>query len=390
MFRSVGSKYLCLAIAIVLASAPVCALQEGGAAASTVSESSSGSLQKVFISNTSDGKGVVFEDLPRLTYNRFYMAMENSGRYELVAFPAAADLIFEINYSEPWEYIVPDALPHNNHVGVPCPTSQGYKQDHAYAPQIRLGVWNARSKTFLGSFVEPFSGAYDAAKAVFGPTDKETWAQIFQVSDSRMNEKVDAAIQVLINRARHLLGQPTTSISISQKIPEAPVTTQIARAARVFISNPGGPNNPAAIAGADQLYDKVLAEIKAWGRFEVVDRPESADLVFDLSLLETPRVVFQLRKKGDFEPDDGAHCDYRVFAITVHDRQIKLSITAPGAPIVLWGFFQPVDAQFRTGNPKSKLDRATKVLLKDLRHVVEKSAAAVSLKASAAGASPAP
>lgn len=374
MLRTIRLGLFIAALMLAQAVAPASAIQDAGSAASPVpSPSPSHKKQKVFISNTSDGNGVVFADLPRLTYNRFYAAIKNSERYELISSRASADLIFEVNYSEPWEFILPKLLS-------PLPaddTSCGYSavraiQDHDYAPQVRLGVWNATSKTFLGGFVEPFHPA-SVARVVSRDTREayKPWTQLAKVSDAQLNENLDAAIEVLVNRARHLLEQPPISISFPQKVDEAPVTAQIARATRIFISNPGA-DHLEAIPGADQLYDSVVSEIKRWGRFEIVSEPQSADLVFNLSLLETPRVFIEIKPQEPYEREVGIRC----FVQRVRDRQIKLSILGPRDPIVLWGFFQPADAQFPDGLPKERLEHATRRLLDTLHRVVERSAAA--------------
>lgn len=53
--------------------------------------------KKVFISNAS-GESAVAQGVPELTYNEFYAGVKSWGRYELVAAPADADLVFEIRY----------------------------------------------------------------------------------------------------------------------------------------------------------------------------------------------------------------------------------------------------------------------------------------------------
>src|SRR5208337_1946757 len=53
--------------------------------------------KKVFISNAS-GEFVPPEGTPEVTYDEFYAAIKNWGRYELVSSPADADLVFEISY----------------------------------------------------------------------------------------------------------------------------------------------------------------------------------------------------------------------------------------------------------------------------------------------------
>jgi hypothetical protein len=54
--------------------------------------------KKAFISNASGEIGLP-AGTPDLTYNEFYAAMKNWGRYELVSAPGDADLVFEIRFT---------------------------------------------------------------------------------------------------------------------------------------------------------------------------------------------------------------------------------------------------------------------------------------------------
>lgn len=66
--------------------------------------------KKVFIANGGgDDPGMpdpLFSGGGDRPYNQFYAAMKNSGRYELVGSPSAADLIFDIRFT-----VVPDRRP---------------------------------------------------------------------------------------------------------------------------------------------------------------------------------------------------------------------------------------------------------------------------------------
>jgi len=101
MLRSIKQGIVC--IALVLASAMVLrAQQQGNAPAAPVPEQIS-AAKKVFISN--GGGDAVSADFfksqgnPNKLYDEFYAAMKSWGRYELVAVPANADLVFAINYA---------------------------------------------------------------------------------------------------------------------------------------------------------------------------------------------------------------------------------------------------------------------------------------------------
>jgi hypothetical protein len=54
--------------------------------------------KKIFVSNAS-GEISLPAGTPDLTYNEFYAAMKTWGRYEIVADPAQADLVFEIRFT---------------------------------------------------------------------------------------------------------------------------------------------------------------------------------------------------------------------------------------------------------------------------------------------------
>ena len=53
--------------------------------------------KKIFISNA-QGESTAMTAFPNQTYNEFYAAMKEWGRYELMAMPADADLILEISF----------------------------------------------------------------------------------------------------------------------------------------------------------------------------------------------------------------------------------------------------------------------------------------------------
>ncbi len=60
----------------------------------------------------------------------------------------------------------------------------------------------------------------------------------------------------------------------------APVPAQIAAAHTVFLANSGAdPNFP---IDSGKTYNDVYAALKAWGRYQLVDSPAAADLVFQL------------------------------------------------------------------------------------------------------------
>ena len=72
-------------------------------------------------------------------YNRFYAAMKSWGRYQLVASPADADLVFEIRFTAPIADFGKTAI---------------------YEPQLGLSIFDTKTHFVLWTFTEPVQGAF--------------------------------------------------------------------------------------------------------------------------------------------------------------------------------------------------------------------------------------
>jgi hypothetical protein len=67
--------------------------------------------------------------------------------------------------------------------------------------------------------------------------------------------------------------------------PAGPVPTQIASAKKVFVSNMGTDTiSTVAFRGIaeNKPYNEFYAAVKAWGRYQLVDSPADADLVYEI------------------------------------------------------------------------------------------------------------
>lgn len=76
----------------------------------------------------------------------------------------------------------------------------------------------------------------------------------------------------------------------------APIPEEIATAKTIFISNlgadPGGVEILLdEIKDPDALYNRFYAAMKSWGHFQIVSRPQDADLVITLNLVDHPEVA---------------------------------------------------------------------------------------------------
>jgi hypothetical protein len=138
-----------------------------------------GLAKKAFISNAS-GESAVATGVPELTYNEFYVAIKNLGRYELVGAPADADLVFEIRY----QLAVGPVRVVNGDGG-----SSG-------GEQFRVRILDPKTHIVLWAFTEPIQGAN-------------------RQSTGRKN--FDQAMANLVNDVRNIAGKPAMGGASGQK-----------------------------------------------------------------------------------------------------------------------------------------------------------------------------
>ena len=145
--RTVASRMYCLAFAgLALLAVPSLRGQQSHEIATAPVPAQIPAARKVFISNA--GADVAAQAAfkragePDQAYNHFYAAMQSWGRYELVATPAEADLVFEIRFMAPMYYDGTLAV---------------------YEPQFGLRMLDAKTHFLLWSLTEPVEGAFRKA-----------------------------------------------------------------------------------------------------------------------------------------------------------------------------------------------------------------------------------
>jgi len=94
MLRIVKFGMFCVALATAFGSVPALKAQQAKETPTAPVPAQIITAKKVFISNAGNLMGEPFQP-----YDQFYAAMKRWGRYELVAAPADADLVFEIRFS---------------------------------------------------------------------------------------------------------------------------------------------------------------------------------------------------------------------------------------------------------------------------------------------------
>jgi hypothetical protein len=80
-----------------------------------------------------------------------------------------------------------------------------------------------------------------------------------------------------------LASTPLTRAQQTSTAVPAPVPPQIPSAHTIFISNGGGTNYfNAFTGGADRGYSQLYAALQQWNRYQIVDSPSQADLIFEI------------------------------------------------------------------------------------------------------------
>lgn len=135
--------------------------------------------KKVFISNAGydSTSRVAFKNGGDLNqpYNEFYSAVKDWGRYELVATPADADLVFEIRFTAPFAFD---------------------EKMTVYVPQLDLEILDVKTHFKLWSITTPVQGAYR----------KVTWEKNFS-----------QGITSLLNDLKKLTTQPVAVADSANK-----------------------------------------------------------------------------------------------------------------------------------------------------------------------------
>jgi hypothetical protein len=122
---------------------------------------------------------------------------------------------------------------------------------------------------------------------------------------SSVLQRTFGAILVALTLSPILLAQSPNTV------PQAPVPAQIGAARRVFVSYAGGVGG--YIPRDDQVYDQIYAEMKNWGRFELLSAPAEADLVLEVSV-----------------------------PMAVGYPRLRMAVLDPKTQVVLWSFTEQV------------------------------------------------
>ena len=132
--------------------------------------------RKVFVSNAGGDTLGDYSGGPDRTYNQLYAALRGLGRYELVAAPGDAELVFEISFA------IPVRGEHVSGGGTFSVSSTPVKD-----PQFRLAIVDLKTHVLLWTFTEHLQPA------------------ALQVN---RDKNFDQALTALVNDVRNVAGQP--------------------------------------------------------------------------------------------------------------------------------------------------------------------------------------
>jgi len=160
-----------------------------------------------------------------------------------------------------------------------------------------------------------------------------------------------------VSLSMSLFGGALYATQKSKQATSAPIPSLILSAKRVFVANAGGDESlfgPQYSGGPDRLYDEFYEAVKSWGRYELVESPEDADLVFEIRL-----TVLQPRRS---EPLGG---DYN----QAYDSQFKLAIRDVKTRVILWGLTEHAQTAILQGNRDKNFEQALAAILSELRRI---------------------
>jgi len=143
----------------------------------------------------------------------------------------------------------------------------------------------------------------------------------------------------------------------------APVPAAITSARTIFISNAGADSGlfPEPFSGdPNRPYNEFYANLKAAGKYELVDDPSQADLVLELQLTAPNGPSRGSKQLGAADP-------VPMFRLTVYDRKTHF---------VLWALTQSIDLAFLQKTHDRNFDQALMTLTRDFEIVSGRAPAA--------------
>ena len=156
------------------------------------------------------------------------------------------------------------------------------------------------------------------------------------------------ALLVLLGCALPGVSQHRSSGRVGVNTVDAPIPDPLLKGKRVFISYELGDVTafPRGYSGGpERAYSEFYAQMKQWGRFELVSDPKEADLIFAIRFVDPPEIKAQIR-------------------VGISDARTHVS---------LWGFVEEVDSALRKKNRDNLFSDSVSLLVNDIKQLLEPS-----------------
>ena len=134
----------------------------------------------------------------------------------------------------------------------------------------------------------------------------------------------------------------------------APVPPAIYSAKKIFVSNAGADSGlfPHPFSGSqDRVYNQFYAAMQQWGRYQLVNDPVEADLVFEVRLSGPLGPANPDKQKGASDP-------LPIFYLTIVDRK---------SHYILWTLTESVSLAFLQKTHDKNFDDALGALVADVK-----------------------
>lgn len=160
----------------------------------------------------------------------------------------------------------------------------------------------------------------------------------------------------------------TSAIAGDKKksVPPAPLPKVVLTSQTVFIAKGPG-SDPYLKGGAELAFDTFYADVKNWGKYRIVDSPEEADLVLELS--------YSSQQVGThvWSATNSYSGSTQVFSTPEMDPRVSLNIYDRKTGFVLWSAAEARDTARRRKNREKNLVNAVHEMVSSLRSRVESS-----------------
>jgi hypothetical protein len=172
-----------------------------------------------------------------------------------------------------------------------------------------------------------------------------------------MTKRLRATL-LLVGLALSLRSDCVCAAQHPKQVPPAPIPPPILTAKKVFIANGGGDQSlfdtPQYSGGPDRLYNEFYAAMKSWGRYELVDTPAEADLVFEIRMI----LVQFMRSDKPLE-----------YKGIEYDSQFHLTIRDARTRETLWGLTEHAQTALLQSNRDKNFEQALAGIVSELQRI---------------------